>query len=778
MSVSKRIRDDDPGARTTASSDPTRTEDPDLARERLADFMAVAEDWFWETDAQHRFTYFSERAEQLTGIAPREYIGRTRIDISADPATPELRQHQADLLAHRPFHGFVYRARGNNGHRWFRISGRPFFAPDGTFAGYRGTGSDITADVEARQAAERTRTSYQEALESIAEGIVMYDSDDRLVLCNENYRKFFDPTGKVIKTGVSFREILTKYLELGRFRPKEAYPGEWVDTRVRNRGTRFYTSEHRLQDGRWYQVTERPVPGGGHVTVYSDITTRKLREEEFENQNKLLEFVFSNLVQGILVIDANSIIRMANTRYSAIAGLPEDYEVIGLHHQDVLDKLAETGAYYKTGGLAESARIGALIRERKPLHYLRERPNGTVIDVLGVPLPDGGMLFTLTDMTEWRRMHDAVAERENRYRHLVERSPDGILVLEKGVVRFANRAAEKMFGAGPTSPIVGTRFLSLFPDEDAEAMDQRARSLLREGTGAQIAPRTMSARRLDGQTFEVELEGSATPFDGQTAIQVIARDVTARLQVERTLRQAKEAAELANRAKSQFLANMSHELRTPLNAIIGFSEILASQLFGPVGSSRYQDYINDILSSGRHLLAVINDILDLSKAESGHTELEENEIAVGRLVDEAVRLIRDRAAKAGVRLVVATDDLADTEICVDQRLMKQILINLLSNAVKFTGGGGRVTIAVSRDAEGLEFSISDTGIGIEPHRIEEMFQPFTQAHDGLSRRFEGTGLGLPLSRSLAELHGGTLRLESVVGQGTTARLNLPASRVL
>jgi len=244
------------------------------------------------------------------------------------------------------------------------------------------------------------------------------------------------------------------------------------------------------------------------------------------------------------------------------------------------------------------------------------------------------------------------------------------------------------------------------------------------------------------------------------------------------LRKAKEEAELANRSKSEFLANMSHELRTPLNAIIGFSEVIAKQLFGPVGSERYGDYAKDIYDSGVHLLDIINDILDVSKAEAGKLDLHETVVELGASAEAALRLLKERAAAGHVNLsAIATASMPP--ILADERIIKQILINLLSNAVKFTPAGGSVTLEVGIETNGeLVILVRDTGIGIAEDDLPAVLSPFGQVESSLSRKHAGTGLGLPLVKSLAELHGGSFELQSIEGAGTTAIVRLPSKRVL
>jgi signal transduction histidine kinase len=239
---------------------------------------------------------------------------------------------------------------------------------------------------------------------------------------------------------------------------------------------------------------------------------------------------------------------------------------------------------------------------------------------------------------------------------------------------------------------------------------------------------------------------------------------------------AKMGAETANRAKSEFLANMSHELRTPLNAIIGFSEVIKRGMFGPL-SARYCSYGGDIHESGMHLLNLINEILDLSKLEAGHFELHEENVDVASIIQTSKRLVEPQAEKGKVQLSETAESNLPM-IRADERRIRQVLINILSNAVKFTPEGGQVRVQSSLRSDGLVIAISDTGIGIAPGQIPKAMEPFGQIDSKVSRKYEGTGLGLPLAKRLVELHGGTLAVESALGVGTTVTIVLPRERIV
>ena len=240
---------------------------------------------------------------------------------------------------------------------------------------------------------------------------------------------------------------------------------------------------------------------------------------------------------------------------------------------------------------------------------------------------------------------------------------------------------------------------------------------------------------------------------------------------QRELSRARDEAVAANRHKSAFLANMSHELRTPLNAVIGFSEVLLEKVFGEL-NEKQDEYLNDIHGSGKHLLSLINDILDLSKIEAGRLDLSPSSFELPVTIDNALVLMRDRARRAGVKISQVVDGGVGT-MTADERKLKQILINLLTNAVKFTKDGGSVTLRAQRLDDDVEIAVTDTGIGIAPKDRDVIFEEFRQAGDEWARNKEGTGLGLALTKRLVELHGGRIRVESELGRGSTFTFTLP-----
>ena len=374
----------------------------------------------------------------------------------------------------------------------------------------------------------------------------------------------------------------------------------------------------------------------------------------------------------------------------------------------------------------------------------------------------------------------ALRKSEARFRVIAQSTPVPVAVvhLTEDRVLFANLAFERVFCVTSDKrdhdnarDCGNTR--RFFAD-----LRQRAavvRELARKG---RIRDREYRFSRCDGTEFWGSLSAEIVNFQGEPAVFSAVIDISDRKKAEDAMRAAKENAELANRTKSEFLANMSHELRTPLNAILGFSEVIVSQMFGPLGNQRYIEYAKDIHASGNHLLAIINDILDLSKIEAGQMPMEEELVAVPEAIDSCLTLVAGRAGRAEVNISKEIPpDLP--RLRADGRKLKQILVNLLSNAIKFTSAGGQVTVGAAVNGTGeFELVVRDTGIGMSDDEISRALEPFNQVDTSLARKYEGTGLGLPLAKLLCELHGGSLDIDSQVGVGTTVTVRVPAERVV
>ncbi len=474
------------------------------------------------------------------------------------------------------------------------------------------------------------------------------------------------------------------------------------------------------------------------------------------------------------------------TRMSSSTHLPQSYE-----SQDFIGRrLDEVHGLGVAGD--DWQPLVALLDARLPFRDVRLVCRGTDgsylhLSLSGLPLfnEDGtfaGYRGIGRDLTLLKRAEEHAAKAQSALaattellRATLDNMEQGLLVLDGELrMRLWNDRMFALFGHEPKNFWVGRPFADMVREYAGSEGQERASISIaftrRVSETGKAAVREFMAP--NGSFIEMRV----TPMPEGGAIATYS-DISEQKHVEADLRRAKEEAELASRSKSEFLANMSHELRTPLNAIIGFADILRGEIFGPLGDSRYADYATDIRDSGLHLLKLINDVLDVSKVEFGKIELAEEAVDIVSVIEGCIRLMRERVDAAGLHLKQAMPLTLPLVQC-DELRMKQVLLNLLSNAVKFTPAGGSITVRAQLTDKGLGITVDDTGIGIAPGDIDKALRPFGQIDSRLARKYQGTGLGLPLAKSMIELHGGRLDIDSASGAGTRVTLWLPIERVL
>jgi cell cycle sensor histidine kinase DivJ len=371
----------------------------------------------------------------------------------------------------------------------------------------------------------------------------------------------------------------------------------------------------------------------------------------------------------------------------------------------------------------------------------------------------------------------AAAQGTAMYRFLADNAMD--LITRHGAdgrIRYASPASLGLLGCRPRE-LVGAAPTALVHPDDLAVVQA---AFVEASYFGRPASAEVRLRRKDGDHVWAEMRCRPAGADGAPGagadIVAVTRDIGERKAQERALTEARDAALDASRAKSRFLANMSHELRTPLNAIIGFSEVMAREMFGALGNARYQEYSRLIHESGSHLLDLINGVLDMSKIEAGKFALHEELFDLEETAQSALRFVRIPADRAGVVLKLAVSAAA-RQAFADRRAVKQILINLLSNGIKYTPPGGEVRLGAETESGGLTLTVTDTGTGIAPDDLKRLGQPFEQVESAQTRAKEGTGLGLALVKALAALHGGEALLASVLGEGTSVTVRLPHAAV-
>jgi len=538
----------------------------------------------------------------------------------------------------------------------------------------------------------------------------------------------------------------------------------------------------------------------GYLLIGTDNTARKQAEEALLQAGALQSAIFNSANFSSIATDAKGVIQIFNVGAERMLGYTAAEVMDKITPADISDPQeviaraeelsVELGTPITPGFEALVFKASRGIEDIYELTYIRKDGSRFPAVVSVTALRDAqdaiiGYLLIGTDNTarkqveaEQQQLSQRLRDHQFYTRSLFESNIDPLMTTDpSGIITDVNKQMEVLTGC-TRDELIGAPFKTYFTDP-ARA-ETSIKLVLRE---KKVTNYELTARARDGIETVVSINAT-TFYDRDRKLQGVfaaARDVTERKRLDQVLQEknlelesARAGAEKTNLAKSDFLANMSHELRTPLNAVIGFSEVLQDQMFGKI-NEKQQEYVGNILTSGRHLLSLINDILDLSKVESGKMELELSVFLLRDSLDASLMMLKEKALKGGIELQLDLAPEADVHLEADPRKLKQILFNLLSNAVKFTAAG-TVHLSAVRDGDFIEITVQDTGIGIREEDISKLFHPFTQLESVYTKGFEGTGLGLALTRQLVELHGGRIWLESEFGTGSRFSFSLPLTQ--
>ena len=555
--------------------------------------------------------------------------------------------------------------------------------------------------------------------------------------------------------------------ELHLARDKLKKSNEELAARVDSRTNELRTSEQRFRN--MFENSEVAVWNVDLSEVLADLKDLRLK-----GVSDLATYLTENKAAGWELARKNKVLQV-NAATLTLFGADDD--------EDFVQQLEESLGPATVATATEV--LMAIWEGRKIFRSVVTYPrrDGSKIDtIVTFRLPDNdeawrGIPVSFIDITDRLEAEQALLASEARIKEIFEIAPEAVFTLDADMnIQLFNKGAEKIFGYS-VEEVQGQHMDILLPVSTRHHHAEHVQGFLSSGRSyLQMKERDgIHGRRKDGSEFPAAASVSKLETDDETIYTVMLRDTTEARQADDERRKALTQAEIANRAKSEFLANMSHELRTPLNAVIGFSQVLEQEIYGSINDSQ-KERIQDIMRAGSHLLNLINDILDLSKIESGKYEPDFGKVDIAQSIDTTLRLISGRAREADVKITASlSEDLP--ELMADERLVRQMLINLLSNAVKFTHPGGEINVSAKRRADGgTSIEVRDTGIGMNKEDIPKAMENFGQIDGSLARHHEGTGLGLPLVGSFMLLHDGTLELASEPGDGTTATLAFPASR--
>jgi PAS domain S-box-containing protein len=497
----------------------------------------------------------------------------------------------------------------------------------------------------------------------------------------------------------------------------------------------------------------------GEVDALVVSTPKGHRIFTLQEADQAYRSIIEQMQQGAVTLVAKGDISYSNRSFAELVKRPLE-QITGVPFQEFVNARDRNCFNHLLGQALQGSARGELALQAS---------NGAVVPVhvgMSLVVLDGlsAVCMVVTDLTE-RKRAEAVLASEQRYRLLFDRNPDGVFAVDPtGRFILANPACEQISGYS-ASELLQKTFVDLCePDQLAATREHFERNLC-EHAYTQLETAIL---RKDGQRVDLWIAGEPIGSDGQVvAVHCTAKDITERKRMEEELKQAKAAAEAANVAKSQFLASMSHELRTPMNAILGMTDLALQE---PL-SDRLRDYLQTARESGDLLLNLLNEVLDLSRIEAGRFELEATPFSPQQTVEQVVRTLRVRADEKGLALSCELAEDLPNLLIGDSLRLRQVLMNLIGNAIKFTPTG-KIAVRAAVQTRGtetvsLKFSVSDTGIGIAPEHRERLFAPFTQADASTTRRYGGSGLGLTISKRLVDLMGGTIWLESQLGQGST-----------
>ncbi|CCE24550.1 PAS domain S-box protein [Methylotuvimicrobium alcaliphilum] len=718
---------------------------------------------------------FTNKAfERITGYPREEILGKNcRFLNNNDRHQPGLDHVRSALSKGEKVETVLRNYRKDGSMFWNELRIAPVHDEQGNLTHFIGIIKDVSERVRGNEALKKGEQNLRATLESTLDGILAVDDSGSILFANRQFIELWripeelalpgQPDQHLLDTAehqladpLEFRKVVQNIYRSGQDSQDLL---EFADGRIVERHSKPLVSEGKI---------------GGRVWSFHDITEIKRAERSVEYHKERLRRgqIFANIGTWEWNIQSGDL--FWSERIAPLFGYPDgnletSYEnfLNAIHPEDrqAVVKAVSACLEYDEPYNIEHRVIWPDGTER----WLLER--GAVVRDEGKPTQ---MLGVVQDIDDRKRAELALAEREKYLRifqHIVDSVVDGVITIgADGIIHSFNPAACAIFGYRE-SDIVGRKVNELMPEPHRSEIDNYLQRYCATGTGKIINQQLeVAGLKADGNIFPLEIAFSQIKLSDDLLFVGLARDITERKRAEQALITARVIAERANQTKSDFLSNMSHELRTPMNAILGFGQLLQ---YDETLSDTQKEDVGEILKAGRHLLDLINEILDLAKIESGRISLSIEPVRVAPIIEECLSLVSTQADKR--RISLRNNAQEDFTVQADQTRLKQTLLNLISNAIKYNREGGLVAVeAMPKDSEYLSIQITDTGRGIPKERLPELFQPFNRL-DAENSAIEGTGIGLTISRRIVEMMGGAIEVESEVGVGSRFMITLPAA---
>ena len=781
--------------------------------ESLSEFIASAADFTWELDAHYEFVAVSDGFEETTGVARAAVLNKLWGDVSdahlvdPDPLIGYYLDQKRAWKAQIVWHS----GRAADGARRLSVSAMPLFAPDGTFTGYRGIGSQIASVVEPVASAAPADLP-QTAPEAPAPDEPETPAEPDVVDKPEEVAETNEP---VVILRHSELESSEETTEDPKPEPEpEPEESEESEETLSPAEQQAFTElgEKLSSELPPASSPEAPAPAPGQmpdITIsFPSVSATDVASDDGEDEDTdeagaailgaaldAVESIMDGLPDAVVVHRDGELLYL-NPYAATLMGFERPQDALAVETMDALfgaysydllqaggDAVTFTGAPYQSG----TVKITALA---KTIQW----PDGAATQVLLRPgaqetgeaedlgLPENVVRLVRDEIAGGQ--HSTGGPSNADLLAMLNTATDGILTLdEEGSVLSLNSSAEAMFGL-ESNEVTGRPLAEFLTRDSRDTLERYMAAVSDTGIASVLNDgREVTGIEKNGGEIPLFLTLGRLGANASEDIQVsrycaVLRDMTSWKKTETELVHAREAAERASAQKSEFLANISHEIRTPLNAILGFSEVMKARRFGAIENDKYSGYVNDIHSSGEHLLSLINDLLDLSKVEAGKLELNFASVDLGDVVTQCVKLLSDSAKEA--RVIVRTSVQESLpNVVADQRSMRQIVLNLLSNAIKFTDGGGQVIVSARLEKSGnISLKVKDTGRGMNEPELERAMEPFRQIQAVSGDGILGTGLGLPLTKALAEANRASFQISSEPEIGTVVEITFPTTRVL